>query len=56
MRVSVMFQVTSMDADSFVHFAKTISKRVASLHADSALPIASMAQAVLALQMLSQNG
>ena len=50
--VLLMSWVASMDADSFVHFAKEIPQQAGNLCVDGALPPANIAEIVLALEML----
>ena len=56
MHSSLMSRVASIDADSFVHFAKEIPQRAANLYVDEAYSPANMAQLVLALAKHSQGG
>ena len=56
MHSSLISRVASIDADSFVHFAKEIPQRAANLYVDEAYSPANMAQLVLALAKHSQGG
>ena len=56
MHVALMSWVASMDADSFVYFAKEIPQRAANLYVDGALSSANMPEVVLALEKLSEGG
>ena len=56
MHVSLMSWVASMDADSFVHFAREIPQRAANLYDNDALSPANVAQVVRSLEGLSEGG